>query len=140
MRISTFFGILVLPLCSLIGYQEQPKQILLQPPGGQPTQTPDTYPAQTPGSYPAPSPGGYPPPDASQQKPSDKEDDIADRSNRYEYNLYDRQQNRIDENRRDQQLQQQYYYQQSAGQNDTGTQYNRTKATPSQFFNPIGDD
>jgi hypothetical protein len=140
MRISTFFCVLALPLFSLTAYQE-PKQILLQPPGGHPTQTPDTYPAQTPGSYPAPSPGGYPPPDANQKQPSEKEGEIADRrSNEYEYNLYDRQQNRIDNNRRDQELGQQYYYQQSAGQNDTGTQYNRTKKAPSQFFNPIGDD
>lgn len=139
MRISSLFCILALPLFSLTGYQEQPKQIFLQPPGGYPTQTPDSYPTQTPGSYPAPSPGGYPPPDASQQQPLQKEGDVADRkSNVYEYNLYDRQQNRIDNNRRDQQ--QQYYYQQSAGQNDSGTQYNRTKKVPSQFFNPIGDD
>lgn len=138
MRISTFFCVLAIPLCSLTGYQEQPKQILLQPPGGHPTQTPDTYPAQTPGSYPAPSPGGYSAPDGSQQQPSQEDDDVAERSNRYEYNLYDRQQNDRDEARRDRKLQQQYYYQQSAGQDDT--QYNRTKATRSQFFNPIGDD
>lgn len=129
MRISTFFCFLALPLCSLTGYQEQPKKVLIQPPGA--------YPAQTQGTYPLP--------DASNPEPQQKEDDIADRkSNQYEYNLYDRQQNRIDQNKREQEIQQQqqqqYYYQQPAGQSDTGTQYNRTKATRSQFFNPIGDD
>ena len=116
MRISTFFCLLSVPLFSLSGYQEQPKQILLKPP----VEKPETYPA----------------PDDNLEE----DDEVADRANRYEYNLYDRQQDRIDKNNREERLRQQYYYQQSAGESDTGTQYNRTKRASSQFFNPIGDD
>lgn len=75
-----------------------------------------------------------------QQKEEQKEEgDIAQsRSNEFEYNLYDRQQNRIEQNQRQQQ--QQYYYQQGGSGNNgngTGTQFRRAKKpSQQQYFNP----
>lgn len=72
------------------------------------------------------------------------DENVADRdSNRFEYNLYDRQQNRLDQQERTDRLQQQqqYYYQQNSGRNnnDTQTQYRRSKPQRSQYFNPIDE-
>lgn len=79
----------------------------------------------------------YPPSQPQVSKTQQDEGDIAqNRSNLYEYNLYDRQQNRIDQQQRQQQ---QYYYQQSGNDNNgdqTQMRRNRRTTPQYQYFNP----
>lgn len=83
--------------------------------------------------YPPTPPEPYPQAPKNKEKPSE-EGEIAQRSNEFEYNLYDRQQNRIEQNQRQQQ---QYYYQQNNGNgNGQNAQFRRTKKTQHQYFNP----
>lgn len=77
-------------------------------------------------------------PPVGQVPQEEKEGEIAGPSNQYDYNLYDRMQNK-----RDQQERQQYYYYQSQDQNSyapysnqPSPQYGRKKPLHSQYFDP----
>lgn len=125
-------GLCALPLCTLSAYDSGAAQSQ--------TRTPQ---ANDPRYY--PNTNELPPQKNGTQQNSQDEENIADRrSNEFDYNLYDRQQNRFDQQNRTEQLQQQqqqYFYQQPAGSNNSngGTQYNRTRAPKSQYFNPVDE-
>lgn len=67
-----------------------------------------------------------------EEKKSNEE--VAGPENRYEYNLYDRQQNRLDESQR-----QQYYYYQSDDSQNSSPQYNRQSQDRFKYFNPSNE-
>ena len=87
-------------------------------------------------ALPAPTtiPKTAPPQGTTQPQPPEEEQDLADRQDLYEYNLYDRSENRQDRQR------QQYYYTQPEDSRNAPPQYNRSKsahrADRNLYFNP----